>query len=87
MAFCDFCTCGNCEHGAPWLSHAPTADGRWICDICYRYDVCTSTGPCENEDGSIIECEHRPKLVGEWVKLTPEELADLEARGINHYAD
>ena len=42
MAYCDFCTCGDCRDGASWLQHAPTADGRWICDVCWRYDVCVN---------------------------------------------
>jgi hypothetical protein len=22
------------------MKHAQTSDGRWICDVCWRYDVC-----------------------------------------------
>ena len=68
MAFCDFCTCDDCRDGRPWLSHAKTEDGRWICDVCYHYEACLQEGyrrgaaPCKD-----INCEHRPKLVGEWV--------------------
>lgn len=67
MAFCDFCTCENCTDGAPDLFHAQAVDGRWICDVCFLYDQCTSddgpaprnpNGPCDNS-----ECEHRPRLI------------------------
>ena len=68
MSFCDFCDCRMCREGDPRLSHAPTADGGWICDVCYTYDVCTSGPnrapmPCEDND-----CKHRPTLVGPWEK-------------------
>ena len=67
MAFCDFCNCDNCRYGAPWLSHAQTADGRWICNVCYSFDLCTS-GPNRNPNGPCedLECEHRPKIVSDW---------------------
>ena len=70
MAFCDFCSCDDCKFGATDLYHAECIDGRWICDICFTYDLCTSpkfkcSVPCENK-----ECEHRPKLkTKEWLKL------------------
>lgn len=38
--FCDFCKCGDCQNGREDLSHAQTEDGRWICDVCWRYEVC-----------------------------------------------
>src|ERR1044072_6348356 len=70
-AFCDYCNCQQCKTGeAPsslHLHHAPTNDGRWICDVCYLYDVCTTgqmrnpSGPCVNKD-----CVHRPVLTGDW---------------------
>ena len=85
MAFCDFCQCENCQHGTEdgkpchWLSHAPTADGRWICDVCWQYDVCDEHngkpyyGPCEDEHGKpIADCPHRPKLVGPWEPVAKE---------------
>lgn len=65
--FCDFCTCSDCQNGTERLHHAQTADGSWICEICYLYDECTtgplrsSTGPCDNKD-----CIHRPTIVSEW---------------------
>lgn len=71
--FCNFCKCLNCRDGAPWLSHAPTEGGFWICDVCFTYDLCTSGpnrnpyGPCEED-----ECEHRPRLVGPWQKWKPK---------------
>lgn len=73
VAFCDFCSCKECRDGAPWLSHAQTEDGRWICDVCYQYDVCVSAqakigqydGPCED-----MNCSHRPRLVTEFTKYT-----------------
>lgn len=74
--FCDFCDCDDCKYGAEWLCHSECIDGRWICDVCWRYDVCTSGekrskfGPCENENGKpIANCEHRPTLkTGIWIK-------------------
>lgn len=72
MAFCDFCTCENCQTGVNGyfdLFHAQTTDGRWICDICFAYDQCTSganrnpKGPCKNN-----ECEHRPRLITKFIK-------------------
>lgn len=72
IPFCDFCDCDGCLRGEHGISHAPTADGRWICDVCWRYDVCvTAKGhigpPCENADGSPIpNCGHRPRIVGDW---------------------
>lgn len=71
MAYCDFCKCEQCQNGdAPHkLTHAQTIDGRWICDICFSYDECVRQqraqdlprNPCAN-----IECDHRPRIVGEW---------------------
>lgn len=76
MAFCDYCPCEDCKKGAAYVSHAKTADGLWICDICYLYDVCASvmkrdgtsrpggsTAPCDDKN-----CVHRPKLASEWIK-------------------
>jgi len=82
MNFCDFCTCDDCREGRSWLWHAQTEDGRWICDVCYHYEVCLDAkgrrkgteknlGPCDN-----LNCEHRPKLVTEWSQT---HIADLEA--------
>jgi hypothetical protein len=68
--FCDFCECEDCTHGNDWLFHAQCDDGRWICDVCWSYDQCTSgpnrskNGPCDDPD-----CVHRPKMkVRNWVK-------------------
>ena len=71
MNFCDFCDCDDCKYGNGIVStnHAQTSDGRWICDICYTYDMCTSgpnrnpKGPCDNKN-----CEHRPKIISSWKK-------------------
>lgn len=65
MAFCDFCDCDDCKNGTKYLTHAQTSDGKWICDVCYQYDVCVDqkrknndySGPCEN-----LDCAHRPKV-------------------------
>jgi hypothetical protein len=71
MAYCDFCECSDCKNGAKWLTHAKTLDGKWICDICWRYDVCVTEkrksglyeGPCEDLNRKpIVNCSHRPKL-------------------------
>ena len=69
--FCDFCTCDNCVNGGDLLHHAKTEDGRWICDVCYRYDECVKAqrllgirnGPCND-----LNCAHRPKIVSGWEK-------------------
>lgn len=70
--FCDFCECSACVNGESYLSHSRTIDGKFICDVCYSYDVCVNEkrklvprayGPCKEKN-----CEHRPKLVGEWKK-------------------
>lgn len=71
--FCDFCPCEGCREGTAWLRHALTEDGRWICDVCYEYEVCISAfraqgvrrGPC-GDRGDDLPCTHRPILVGEW---------------------
>lgn len=71
MAFCDFCNCQQCQNGYPYeVWHAPTIDGRWICDVCYRYDLCTADGPDRNWNGPCedFDCIHRPKLSGDWVE-------------------
>lgn len=68
--FCDFCECEECKYGIDRLYHAQTADGSWICDVCYTYDLCTSgplrnpQGPCDNKD-----CSHRPRIVSDWIKF------------------
>lgn len=65
--FCDFCSCDDCKRGQDYLSHAETVDGRFICDVCYLYDLCTRTEsmPCESD-----LCAHRPALkTGEWTKM------------------
>jgi hypothetical protein len=71
MAFCDNCKCSDCQNGTEYISHAQTADGSWICDVCYTYDLCTASDavkvdcdvPCEDRN-----CIHRPKIVSEWTK-------------------
>lgn len=82
MAFCDFCTCNDCRKGNRGLIHAMTADNRWICDVCWRYDVCVSEKrksgvrdrPCETLAGRAIPgCPHRPKLVTGWIGFEPNE--------------
>lgn len=69
MNFCNFCDCEMCvKGGGPEnfpLLHAPTEDGRWICEVCYWYDECVLrgfSGPCSEE-----LCEHRPRLSGEMI--------------------
>lgn len=47
MKYCDFCTCDNCQNGTPHITHARTEDGRNICDICWRYDVCVDAKRAE----------------------------------------
>lgn len=79
--FCDFCPCQNCKHGDEYLSHCKTVDGKWICSICWTYDLCTSNdnpfgairsknGPCPNNQ----QCEHRPQLVGNWQAFNPNKV-------------
>ena len=78
MAFCDYCDCPNCQDGGPYLSHGRGEDGRWICDVCWHYDECVRAkreagdggGPCEDESGAAIQCEHRPVIVSEWLEWT-----------------
>ncbi len=70
--FCDYCTCSDCVNGTPYIAHAFTTDGKWICNICYCYDVCIDAnikkgihnGPCDD-----MNCEHRPTLATGWTKL------------------
>ena len=70
IKFCDFCPCEQCKTGNTGyksfkVTHAQTEDGRWICDVCYTYEVCLDaqraegvvTEPCKNKD-----CKHRPKI-------------------------
>jgi hypothetical protein len=68
--FCDFCQCDDCKFGNNVLRHARTEDGRWICDVCYSFHLCTS-GPNRNPYGpcSNLNCSHRPKLVTDWIKF------------------
>ena len=75
MAFCDFCDCNDCRYGTKYLSHAQTSDGKWICDVCYTYDLCTADGPNRNWSGPCKnkDCQHRPTLVGEWIVAKPNE--------------
>ena len=114
MAFCDFCSCEDCKTGivhhvdlsdkivrrvSSKLSHAPTADGRWICDLCWRYTVCSDakraeglrngSGPCEElVNGKIvpIQCSHRPVLVGPFTLLFTDGFLDhlLEHGAASH---
>jgi len=72
--YCNYCKCVACKYGWHdyWSNHAPTADGKWICNTCYHYDVCTSgpnrslNGPCEDENRRSIPCKHRPVLIGDF---------------------
>jgi len=69
--YCDFCDCTDCQNGLPNLNHAQTEDGKWICDVCYDYEVCQKDsarkgkGPCLNEEYAL--CTHRPKLITNWL--------------------
>lgn len=81
--FCDFCDCEDCRTGfmhdsktgrvVGAMTHALTADGLHICDVCYNYDACTKTrsSPCEEKG-----CAHRPKIVGQWKVI--DETARME---------
>jgi hypothetical protein len=75
MAFCDYCDCDMCVEGLYDILHAKTSTGRWICEVCYEFDVCVCgnakvgihDGPCETLDGALIPgCPHRPRIVGAW---------------------
>ena len=69
MAFCDFCTCEDCREGTKCLGNASTEDGRYICDVCYYYEVCLDAGmnePCPKHP----LCAHRPILTSEWNRNT-----------------
>lgn len=70
MNFCDYC---KCEHHEEFGSyHAPTVDGKWICDVCFDYDVCTS-GPNRNSSPcDEVDCGHRPILKSEFEKYEKE---------------
>ena len=83
MAFCDFCKCSQCQTGNPGVprftvTHAQTSDARWICEVCFDYDVCVDgqraagepVDPCEDE-----LCKHRPRVVSEWTGWTYEVAA------------
>lgn len=67
--FCDFCPCDRCRDGESYLTHAPTDDGRWVCEVCHAYDLCLMAGhdPCSAE-----HCSSRPKLAGAFVYLEPQ---------------
>lgn len=83
MAFCDFCTCKTCQNGTEGLTHARTKGDRWICDVCWTYDLCTSDknpyGTPRNKDGpcpSDKACAHRPLLsTGKWTTLEQDRCA------------
>ena len=69
--YCDFCDCKDCQNGTEMISHAQTASGNWICDVCYTYEVCldAKTDKCEKAPCSANEyCKHRPILIGPWSK-------------------
>jgi len=84
MAFCDFCSCDRCRDGSDLIQHAQTEDGRWICDVCYTYDVCINAfldrglrrGPCGDYAGDL-PCTHRPKLVTDWLDKDPKATEKL----------
>ena len=70
--FCDYCDCESCQYGThPYDWHAQTVDGKWICDVCYQYEVCQTfperkgKGPCDGQ------CNHRPQLISDWIKNQP----------------
>lgn len=74
MNFCDYCSCDTCKNGEYYLAHARTVDGKYICDVCYWFDICRREPftrkrhqgePCENKN-----CEHRPKLISKWTKYS-----------------
>lgn len=78
MAFCDFCDCENCKSGIISydigsgvrelkLYHAKCDDNKWICEVCYLYDLCIS-GPNKNVDEPCKDkkCSHRPKLISDF---------------------
>jgi len=68
--FCDYCSCPACQYGETYLSHAETSTGKWICDVCYCYEVCQEDpvrkgkGPCED-----YNCKHRPTLISDWIEF------------------
>ena len=70
--FCNFCKCSDCINGSKFLRHAQTTKNKWICDVCYHYDVCIDAkrkegkreGPCDDKN-----CVHRPKLKSGWEKM------------------
>lgn len=67
--FCDYCDTLDVFSGEERtdLSHAQAVDGRWICDQCYYFWICTTSknnpnvlGPCKDK------CSHRPSLMTKW---------------------
>jgi hypothetical protein len=67
MAFCDYCPCKSCQEGIfPYNRHAQTVDGKWICDVCFEYDVCLSFPERKGKSPCDTLCEHRPKLISDW---------------------
>lgn len=72
MAFCDYCECEDCRLGTSYFTHAKTSNGKWICDVCYEYEVCQEwsdrkgKGPCLGSERAA--CTHRPKIVSKWEK-------------------
>jgi hypothetical protein len=72
--FCNFCKCRDCVNGTDYLRHARVKGNKWICDVCWRYDVCVAAKRKEGKPGGDrnpcddMNCKHRPKLIGEWEK-------------------
>lgn len=73
--FCDYCTCNSCQYGDKYIHHAQTDSGKWICDVCYTYDLCTADGPNRNKNGPCDnnDCIHRPKITSKWTKYEEQK--------------
>ncbi len=70
MRFCDYCECEMCKTGIDSSVfadyHAQTSDLKFICFTCYKYDLSVKEDNlCED-----MNCEHRPTIIGKWIKQT-----------------
>jgi hypothetical protein len=87
MAYCDYCSCKECQQGSKYLSYCQTIEHKNICDVCYYYECCLNAQELAGEDKDPckdLNCKHRPQLISEWKTFDETKKETQEQKPISY---